>query len=173
MVAYNLGFEAAQGEYILVMDDDGLPARDDWIEQVVARFEANPRLGSDIMHHPHARHRQDRPRQPAVRPRRQLRGGYPGVAFNGTGAGLRTEALRGAGYYPWHFSGRTWNCTSAPGCSAKVGMSFISRNWKSGTVAHQAPGTPLHVFRVAQLLWYIWELYPWPQVLGETFHELG
>jgi glycosyltransferase involved in cell wall biosynthesis len=82
MVAYNLGFEAARGDYILVMDDDGLPGSDDWIAQVVARFEANPQLGSCLLHPSDARHGTARTTTALNLYRKAMSElGYPGVAF--------------------------------------------------------------------------------------------
>lgn len=103
MVAYNLGFEAAQGEYILVMDDDGLPASDDWIAKVVDRFQSNPRLGAlscTVRMRDSGRIAHD---SPQFVPEGDSVMGYPAAAYNGTGAGLRASALLQTRLYPWHF----------------------------------------------------------------------
>ena len=42
--AYNLGFEAAKGEFILIIDDDSYPAKES-IERMVQKFLGNPKLG--------------------------------------------------------------------------------------------------------------------------------
>ena len=175
MVAYNLGFEAAQGDYILVMDDDGLPARDDWIAQIVARFEANPRLGAiscTIRMRDTGKIAHD---SPQFVPEGNDGAGYPGVAFNGTGAGLRTAALRGAGYYPWHFF-RTY--LELHLCTRLLGQGWHVLHFPELEVWHcrqsqSAQERPYTYFGLRNYYWYIWELYPRPQVLGETFHELG
>lgn len=175
MVAYNLGFEAARGDYILVMDDDGLPGSDDWIAQVVARFEANPRLGAvscTIRMRDTGRLAHDSPQfvpksdDPAT--------GYPGVAFNGTGAALRTEALRQVGYYPWHFNIVFLELYV---CSKLVDASWDVRHFPELEVWHsRSSGSNLRhadYYGLRNYFWYVWELYPTSWMLYETAHELG
>ena len=41
--AYNLGFEAAEGEFILIIDDDSYPANDS-IERMIQKFSENTKL---------------------------------------------------------------------------------------------------------------------------------
>ncbi len=175
MVAYNLGFEAAQGDYILVMDDDGLPGSADWIEQVVARFEANPRLGAvscTVRMRDTGRIAHD---SPQFVPEGSAAEGYPGVAFNGTGAGLRREALRQTRLYPWRFF-RTY--LELHLCTQLLDRGWQVRHFPELEVWHsrRPPSTrerPYTYYGLRNYYWYTWELYPWPQVLGETLHELG
>lgn len=176
MVAYNLGFEAAQGDYILVMDDDGLPASDDWVAQIVARFEANPRLGAvscTIRMRDTGKVAHD---SPQFEPRSNSEEtGYPGIVFNGTGAGLRQAALTSTNLYPWHFF-RTY--LELHLCTQLLGQGWQVRHFPELEVWHcrQSPSTqerPYTYYGLRNYYWYVWELYPSPQVLGETIHELG
>lgn len=174
MVAYNLGFEAAQGDYILVMDDDGLPASDDWIEQVVARFEANPKLGAvccTIRMRDTGRIAHD---SPQFVPDGNAEDGYPGVAFNGTGAGLRATVLRTAGGYPWHFNIMYLELYL---CTKLLAAGWQVRHFPAIEVWHSRPSgssnPPLSYHGTRNYLWYVWELYPWPYVLTETAHDIG
>ncbi|HOT90786.1 MAG TPA: glycosyltransferase family 2 protein [Anaerolineae bacterium] len=174
MVAYNLGFEAARGEYILVMDDDGLPGSDDWIEQVVARFEANPRLGAvscTIRMRDTGKIAYD---SPQFVPEGNPVTGYPGVAFNGTGAGLRAEALRRVGGYPWHFGIVFLELYL---CSKLIDAGWEVRHFPELEVWHsRASGSNRRhadYFGLRNYFWYVWEMYPRGPMLRETAHEFG
>jgi GT2 family glycosyltransferase len=174
MVAYNLGFEAAQGKYILVMDDDGLPRSNDWIAQVVQHFEANPRLGvacCTVRMRDTGRIAYD---SPQFAPEADGTEGYPGVAFNGTGAGLRAAALRQVGHYPPHF-----NITylELHLCTRLLDAGWQVRHFPGIEVWHNRPSgssmPPLSYHGLRNYYWYAWELYPWPQAVGETLHRFG
>jgi len=106
--SYNLGVNAAKGVYLLMTDDDGLPMKSDWIRQVVMRFETNPRLGAvacTIRMSDTGKIAFD---SPQFWPEGNLESGYPCVAYNGTGAGLRTEAIRNLmPIYPKYYF-RSW-----------------------------------------------------------------
>jgi GT2 family glycosyltransferase len=174
MVAYNLGFEAVRGNYILVMDDDGLPGSDEWIEQVVAHFEANPRLAvvsCTIRLRDTGQIARDS--QQFV-PQGNLTDGYPTGAFNGTGAGLRAEALQEVGYYPVHFY-RTY--LEFHLCTRLVNAGWEARHFPQLEVWHSRPsGTsrrPVSYYGIRNYYWYVWEFYPWRKILYETTHRTG
>ncbi|MCB0056634.1 MAG: glycosyltransferase family 2 protein [Caldilineaceae bacterium] len=174
MVAYNLGFEAAQGDYILVMDDDGLPASDDWVAQIVARFNANPRLGivsctirmrdtGQIAHD-----------SPQFAPLGQGEAGFPGVVFNGTGAGIRAQAIRQAGYYPTYF----FNWYLELHLSSRVlDHGWEVRHFPEIEVWHSRPSGSSHpstdYYGLRNYYWYVWQLYPAGAVTYETLHRTG
>jgi GT2 family glycosyltransferase len=173
-VAYNLGFEAARGAYLLEMDDDGLPGNTDWIAQVVARFEANPRLGAvccTVRMRDTGRIAHD---SPQFVPEGSTDLGYPGVAFNGTGAGLRATALRDAGGYPRHFSMiyiELHLCTKLLAAGWQLRHFPTIEVWHSRISSSSNP--PLSYYGLRNYYWYVWQFYPWPHVLSETLHELG
>lgn len=175
MVAYNLGFEAAQGEYILVMDDDGLPGNARWIADVVACFEANPRLGvvaCAIRMRDTGRIAHD---SPQFAPDGDSESGYPCPAYNGTGAGLRQAAIREVSFYPWHFFRSFLELHL---CTRLLDSGWSVRHYPFIEVWHcregdTAENRPLTQAGLRNYYWYVWELYPWPYVLTETLHELG
>jgi GT2 family glycosyltransferase len=103
VAAYNLGLKAAKGKYILLIDDDGLPVDSDWIEQVINRFETNPKLGvvcCKIRMLDTGEIAKDNPQFTSTG---DLLLGYPAASYNGTGAGIRACVLHEAGYYPEYF----------------------------------------------------------------------
>jgi GT2 family glycosyltransferase len=174
MVAFNLGFEAAKGEYILVIDDDGLPAREDWISQVVSRFEANPCLGAvccTIRMRDTGRVAHD---SPQFAPNGDGERGYPGVAYNGTGAGLRAEALQQAGLYPWPYF---INYLELHLCTRLIDKGWQVRYFPGIEVLHCRPSGSSHpaasYYGLRNYYWYVWQFYPWPTVLAETLHGFG
>jgi GT2 family glycosyltransferase len=174
MVAYNLGFEAARGDYILVMDDDGLPGSDDWIAQVVARFEANPQLGvvsCTLRMRDTGRLGHD---SPQFVPKGDEQLGYPGVAFNGTGAGLRAEALHAVGYYPVYFF-RTY--LELHLCTRLIEAGWTVSHFPSIEVWHSRPSRssfrPGMYHGLRNYYWYVWERYPLQSVFYETLHRTG
>lgn len=105
--AYNIGFEQASGEYIVILDDDSFPAPDA-LERMVRRFEADPELGvvafdvrnyysyDDIKNHLAAADTGSRETQAATAKDYLM-------SFNGAGAGVRKDVFRRIGYYPEEF----------------------------------------------------------------------
>jgi GT2 family glycosyltransferase len=175
MVAYNLGFEAARGDYIVVMDDDGLPGSDDWIAQIVDRFEADPRLGAvgcTVRMRGSGRVAGD---SPQFVPVEDGNDGYPGVAYNGTGAGLRAAALREVGHYPWRYF-RTYLelhlCTRLLDAGWRVRQFPEIEVWhcRCETTVKERPAT---YYGLRNYFWYVWQFYPRPHVLRETLHHLA
>ncbi len=174
MVAYNLGFQAARGEYVLVMDDDGLPGSPEWISEIVSRFGADAQLGAvacTIRMRDTGRIAHD---SPQFDPTSSRHGGYPCPAFNGTGAGLRTAALRACGYYPACF---TISYLELWLCSRLLDTGWATRLYPEIEVWHSRPTgssmPALSEMGLRNYYWYVWELYPWPLVLTETLHELA
>jgi GT2 family glycosyltransferase len=173
--AYELGIRAAKGDYLLMMDDDGRPADTDWISQVVARFEANPRLGAvactvRMMDTGKVAHD-----SPQFVPEGNLESGYPCAAYNGTGAGLRAAALENLGpIYPKHYF-RTWIELCL--CTKLLGTGWEVRHFPGIEVWHCRPSgssVPVHsYYGLRNYYWYVWQLYPWPDLVEETLHELG
>jgi GT2 family glycosyltransferase len=175
MVAYNAGLQAAQGEYILVMDDDGLPVGEDWVEQVVSCFRADPRLGvvcCKIQMLDTGQTARDNPLFVAVGGPEK---GYPAAAYNGTGAGIRAEALHKAGYYPTYFF-RSW--LESHLCTRILDAGWEVRYFPRIPVWHdRASGSvtrTMTYYGVRNYYWYLWSLCPGPgQVTLDTLHYLG
>jgi GT2 family glycosyltransferase len=174
MVSYNFGLANARGQYIVVIDDDGLPASADWISQIVARFEANPRLGAVACTVRMRDSGQVGYDTPQFEPIGTPTDGYPAAAYNGTGAGLRTEALRQVGYYPFDFF-RSW--LELHLCTRLVDAGWQVRCFPDLEVWHCRPSgstdRPMTYHGLRNYFWYLWSLYPWPHVLQETSRYLG
>jgi GT2 family glycosyltransferase len=174
MVSYNRGFERARGAYIVVVDDDGLPASRGWISEIVDCFEANPRLGAvacTIRMRDTGEIAYD---SPQFVPDGDAASGFPAAAYNGTGAGLRAAALRQVGTYPAHFF-RSW--LELHLCTRLIDTGWQVRHFPSLEVWHSRPSgsvyrpTTYHALR--NYLWYVWTFYPWPEVVHETIHFVG
>lgn len=172
-VAYNFGFSNAQGEYLLIIDDDGLPASKDWIDRTVSYFESNPRIGAIG----YTIRMQDTGLLAYDSPNYELSSnsvvGYPSAAFNGTGAALRSLALDEVGLYPFYFF-RSW-------CELHLCTRLIEHGWEVNYVPdlevwHCRPSgsinRPITYYGLRNYFWYIWSFYPWPQVFTETIRYL-
>lgn len=174
MVSYNFGLASARGKYVLVVDDDGLPGSQDWISQMVDRFESNPRLGAiacTVRMRDTGRIAYD---SPQFVPHGDPTNGFPAAAYNGTGAGLRAAALHEVGYYPFHFF-RSW--LELHLCTRLIEAGWQVRHFPSTEVWHSRPSgsviRPATYHGLRNYLWYVWTFYPWPQLLGETAHFIG
>ncbi len=173
--SYRYGIERAQGEFILMIDDDGLPARRTWIEDVVSRFDQNPRLGvvaCTILMHDTGEVAQDSPQMLAQGSTDE---GYPCPAYNGTGVGLRACAIKAAdSFYPKHMF-HSW--VELHLCTQLYDHGWETRLFRSIEVYHcRASGSvppAQSYYGLRNYLWYVWELYPWPLVITETVHFLG
>lgn len=175
--AYNLGFRSAHGEYFLVMDDDGLPAADDWIEQVVSRFEANPRLAvvsCTIRMRDTGRIAYDSPQFAPYGQGDKHNHGLPGVVFNGTGAGLRAEALRRGCSFPSYFFSTYLELHL---CTALLDAGWEVRHFPEIEVWHSRPSGSSHpmtsYYGLRNYYWYVWQLYPASEIFFETLHRTG
>jgi GT2 family glycosyltransferase len=103
VVAYNLGMSAACGEFVFLIDDDGLPVDGFWIEQTLSKFITNPKLGvvcCKIRMRDTGFTAYDNPQ---YLPEGNKEIGYPAVSFNGTGAAIRKCVLQEVGFYPDYF----------------------------------------------------------------------
>jgi GT2 family glycosyltransferase len=169
MVAYNLGLVNAKGKYIFVIDDDGLPVSDTWITDAVGRFEANPHLGALACTIRMADTGKIAYDSPQFSPDDQHQGGYCAAAFNGTGAGLRADAVHAVGYYPFHFF-RSWLELSL--CTKLIDAGWEVRYFPELEVWHWRPtgsvNRPLTYYGLRNYFWYVWTFYPDGNVLRET-----
>ena len=173
-VAYDHGFRYASGKYIAVIDDDGFPANFGWLTELVKEFEANPRLGAaacSIRMSDTGRIAHD---SPQFLSEGNARAGFPSAAFNGTGAALRTEALREVGGYP-HTYYRTW--LELHLCTRLIEAGWEVRCFPSIEVWHRRPSAtvdrPITYYGVRNYFWYVWTFYPGHQAATETIRHLA
>jgi len=173
MVAYNIGMANANGEYILVMDDDGLPG-EEWVSDVVARFQANDKLGV-VACAIHIYQTGEIAADSARYVRDNGPGeGYPCPAYNGTGAGIRASVLREAGYYPFYYF-RSW--LEFHLCTRIIDSGWEVRCFPEIVVHHQKPSRSvprtLTYHGLRNYYWYVWTFYPVLHAVGETLYFLG
>ncbi|URZ00932.1 glycosyltransferase family 2 protein [Clostridium felsineum] len=102
--AYNVGFKEAKGEYIVILDDDSFPEKNS-IKRMVEKFQKDDELGMvafDVRNY----YNYDEVKK------MNLEENFDGeaaeaddyiMAFNGAGAGVRTNVLKEAGFYPEEF----------------------------------------------------------------------
>jgi GT2 family glycosyltransferase len=172
MVGYNIGMQQARGQYILFIDDDGLPATTHWITQMVSCFEGNPALGAIACKIRLTATGELAPDNPQHLPLQQGLDGYPCAAFVCTGAGVRAKALETVGYFP-NFFFRSY-----------MEFTMSTRLWDAGWQVRYYPDievlhkkSPSGVTRaytywgIRNYFWYIWMLYPWPAALEETAYH--
>lgn len=100
--AYNVGFEQAKGDYIIIIDDDSFPAKTA-MRRMVKAFEQDPQLGVcafDVRnYYNYDDINQDIDNDEGVKavPRDYYMG------FNGAGVGVRKNVFKQIGYYPEEF----------------------------------------------------------------------
>ncbi|WP_248929432.1 glycosyltransferase family 2 protein [Paenibacillus hamazuiensis] len=102
--AYNIGFENASGEYMIIIDDDSFPAKDS-VRLMVDKFEKDPRLGVVAFDVRNFYNYDDVSKMEENRKEVHspiVNNDYL-MAFNGAGAGVRRSVFKLAGYYPEEF----------------------------------------------------------------------
>jgi GT2 family glycosyltransferase len=111
---------------------------------------------------------------PQFIPERQSTGGYPAVAFNGTGAGLRASALDEVGYFPWGYFMMYLElhlCTRLLEAGWEVNHFPEIEVWHSRSSGSSYPERSFYGQR--NYYWYVWEFYPWQLAVFETMHEIA
>lgn len=100
--AYNIGFENAKGEFLVILDDDSFPAVDA-IEKMVSRFQEEAQLGVvafDIRNF----YSYDEIKNEKIEAKQAVSGSSQYIqSFTGAGAGVRRELFKKIGYYPEEF----------------------------------------------------------------------
>lgn len=167
--AYNIGFAAAKGEYILILDDDSFPARES-VRRMVDKFLADPELGVvafDVRNYFHYdevvknENKENRSDEATTSPNIQPQIDYL-MGFNGAGAGIRRELFERIGYYPEEFflyfneqdtAFRVWNSgykiALFTDCVAYHKFSPKNR------VSARAP-----FYHTRNMFWLVWKHYP-------------
>jgi hypothetical protein len=101
--------------------------------------------------------------------------GYPCVAYNGTGAGLRAAAVRPVTpIYPKR-DFRSWIelylCTNLLRTGWDVRCFPEIEVWHCRASGSSRPASAYYGLR--NYLWYVFKFYPWPLALTESLHHLG
>ena len=92
--AYNLGFEAAEGEFILIIDDDSYPDKES-IGRMVQKFSENPKLGVCAFD---VRNADDYDQVAKTSNSASTTQSSYSTGFNGAGAGIRKEIFKKVGF---------------------------------------------------------------------------
>ncbi|KHD38312.1 glycosyl transferase [Clostridium acetobutylicum] len=102
--AYNVGFKSAEGEYIVILDDDSFPEKNS-IKRMVKKFQKDDKLGMvafDVRNYYNYDEVKKIDTEETSDDTAAESDEYI-MAFNGAGAGVRTEVLKKAGFYPEEF----------------------------------------------------------------------
>ncbi len=97
--AYNIGFEKAKGEYILILDDDSFPEKEA-ILKMVDKFKEDEKIGIialDVRNY-YYHQKKDKKRESLNRSEYEYV-----LGFNGAGAGFRKSVFLEVGGYPDEF----------------------------------------------------------------------
>ena len=175
MVAYNFGLRAAQGEIILVIDDDAIPVDKFWIEKVVSCFQANSKLGVVCCKIRMLDTGETALDNPEFMPVGDPETGYPAAAYNGTGAGIRASVLREVGYYPDYFF-RSW--LELHLCTRILNAGWEVRYFPTIEVWHDRPSGSINriltYYGIRNYYLYTWALGPgFFPVIRETIRYIG
>jgi GT2 family glycosyltransferase len=173
IAAYNAGFEIAQGEYIVILDDDSFPHQDS-LKRMAEKFEHNASLGVaafDVRNF----YSYDDVKTETIE--ENIEKGETAaeakdylLAFNGAGVGIRSKALRRAGFYPEEFF-LYWNEQDTAFRILNMGydikfFSDIVAYHKFSPVNRTSRRAPFFYTRNA--FWLIWKNYPMAMALSLT-----
>jgi len=165
IAAYNVGFKAAQGEYIVILDDDSFPHRNS-LKRMVEKFNNDASLGVaafDVRNFYNYDEVKNDPIDETGENRETVAAAKDYLlAFNGAGAGVRREALELAGFYPEEFF-LYWNeqDTAFRILDKGYGIQFFSdvvAYHKFSPVNRSSRRAPFYYTRNA--FWLIWKNYP-------------
>jgi GT2 family glycosyltransferase len=172
--SYSLGLQQAEGTYLLIMDDDGLPTDDQWIASIVERFESNPSLGAAACTIRMQDTGQIAHDSPQFMPDEDTQTGYPTVAYNGTGAGLRASAVQNLlpAYPRMYF--RSW--IELHLCTRLLRAGWEVRHFPDIEVWHCRPSNSavpeFSYYGLRNYYWYVLQFYPWPHWVNEILHHV-
>ncbi|MFD2116978.1 glycosyltransferase family 2 protein [Paenibacillus yanchengensis] len=167
--AYNKGFEAAKGKYIVIIDDDSFPAFDA-INKMVERFEEDPLLGAVAFDVRNFYHYDEVSVTTAVQAQTEAISSQYFMSFNGAGVGIRAELFREIGYYPGEFflynnemdtAFRIWD----KGYHIKFFSDIVSYH-KYSPVNRTSWRAPFYYTRNA--FWLVWKYYKFGKCLKTT-----
>lgn len=171
VAAYNRGFFAATGEYVVILDDDSFPAPGT-LGRMLAHFAADAQLAVaafDVRnyHDFDTVRRVDGEAAPAAPARCQL-------AFNGAGVGIRRDVLTAVGGYPEEFF-LYWNEQDLSlrilqaGYAVRFFPDLVAYH-KYSPVNRSSERAPF--FYTRNLFWLIWKNFPWPRLVRDTVRLL-
>ncbi|MGE5342774.1 MAG: glycosyltransferase family 2 protein [Candidatus Omnitrophota bacterium] len=169
VAAYNIGFNQAEGEYIVILDDDSFPEKKA-ISRMVEEFEKNEELGIvafDVRNYHDYQNCQTLANGPPTTNRVFSR--YQ-LAFNGAGVGIRKTCIREVGGYPEEFF-LYWN---EQDLSIRVLDAGYKIQWFPDIISlhkyspsnRESWRAPFYYTR--NLYWLIWKYFPIKKVIFNT-----
>ncbi len=172
VAAYNIGFDRAGGDYIVVLDDDSFPERYA-IPRMVKEFEADPQLGVvafDVRNHEEFVRAGAPGGDPKNNPHRTNTSCRYQLAFNGCGVGIRKQVLRQVGGYPEEFF-LYWN---EQDLAIRILDAGYHIRWFTDIISYHkyAPSNrsslraPFYYTR--NLYWLTWKYFPPVRLLKDT-----
>jgi hypothetical protein len=172
--AYNIGFENAKGEYIVILDDDSFP-KEDALEKMVQKFEADLKLGVvafDVRNYLHYDDVKQIKEQPSLETKAKAQDYL--LAFNGAGAGVRRDVFKKIGYYPEEFF-LYWN---EPDTAFRILDAGYSIQFFSDVISYHKYSpknrsswrAPYYYTR--NMFWLIWKNYPADMAFAFTLKSI-
>ena len=164
--AYNLGFEAAEGEFILIIDDDSYPAKES-IDRMVQKFFENPKLGVCAFD---VRNADDYDQVTTTSNSASTSQSSYSTGFNGAGAGVRKEVFKKAGFYPGEF----FLYMNEADCSLRMrDLGYEIKFFPDLIAYHKMAAKNRKSWRAPfyytrNSFWLIWKNYPSSSALKET-----
>ena len=164
--AYNLGFEAAEGEFILIIDDDSYPAKDS-IERMLQKFSENPKLGVCAFD---VRNADDYDQVAKISNAVATSQSSYSTGFNGAGAGVRKEIFKRVGFYPGEF----FLYMNEADCSLRIrNLGYEIRFFPDLIAYHKMAAKNRKSWRAPffytrNSFWLIWKNYPTSYALRAT-----
>jgi GT2 family glycosyltransferase len=171
VAAYNIGFEKAAGEYIVVLDDDSFPAQNA-IPRMVEEFKKNDQLGVvafNIKNYATLSDQSNLFESSDSSDLSNKTGDYL-MAFNGCGAGVRKSLIDRVGGYPEEFF-LYWNEQDlairilAAGYQIQS-FSGITAYHKYSPANRQSLRAPFYYTR--NLYWLTWKYFPKLKLIQNT-----
>ena len=173
IAAYNTGFNQAQGEFIVILDDDSFPAKNA-IHRMVEEFRNNEKLGIIAFD---VRHYDEFKKRDSVSIKTERKGnsdcGYR-MAFNGCGVGIRKRLLDEIGGYPGEFF-LYWNEQDLSIRAMDAGYQIqwfrdIVSYHKYSPVNRESQRAPFYYTR--NLYWLIWKYFPFLKLVKDTLRMI-
>ena len=164
--AYNLGFEAAEGEFILIIDDDSYPAKES-IDRMVQKFSENPKLGVCAFD---VRNADDYNQVARTSNAASTIESSYSTGFNGAGAAVRKEVFKKVGFYPGEF----FLYMNEADCSLRIrDLGYEIRFFPDLIAYHKMAAKNRKSWRAPfyytrNSFWLIWKNYPASTGLKET-----
>jgi GT2 family glycosyltransferase len=164
VAAANYGFRAAQGKYVIIIDDDSYPLPDA-VGRMVELFEKDEKIGIVAFHVrnvSHYHHPENQPPSPIPAPPTGYR-----MGFNGAGAGFRKDLLIKCGGYSEHFF-LYWNELDLALRVLNEGFTIVGD--EQIVALHQYSPTNRSSLRAPffytrNLLWLYWQYWPLPLMI--------